>query len=215
VTLYSKKISSNLEITSKPEALYHATSIQNAYKILEFGFDRDMSGQATIQRCRRSGIGLNDEFVIKNEYAPENSVINAAPKIDGCIFGECILKITLIPKVKILDREKFFRDFPGTPRYRMVDWAKRNGYHGIAISGDFWIFGNKSIDKIEIVNEEDVKCAQLKTDEKLQSKTASSTNTNAMSHQTLHPKPVTSCCEICLRRWIDISDLECPICSSA
>ena len=65
-------------LNKTPKVVYHATSKESAQKIIEFGFDRHLSGQGCRRRLTDSNPSrINDDFVEFLETMPENRVINA------------------------------------------------------------------------------------------------------------------------------------------
>ena len=135
--------------------VYHATLKYNAQKILEFGFDVDLSGQ----NCRRRfhndhSIILTDSLAIKTESRLENNVINTMTDYERCRgCGDCLLQITLKHDIKLLD----IQEIDPIPRLRRkwFAYARKNGFDGIKNKELVLLFGNKKIEKIEIVQRND------------------------------------------------------------
>ena len=78
------------------DTVYHYTFDRSADKIMEFGFDRHLSGQGCIRRHRDSNPSrIDDDFVEFLEDTPVNRVINTCINPEKILAGDCLLRIKL------------------------------------------------------------------------------------------------------------------------
>lgn len=144
--------------------VYHATSKQSADKIIEFGFDLDLGGQQTNLRFIKHGVRkIDDEFVIKRETMLEHQAINTLTNYEKNVgYGDCLLRITLKPDVRIANSKKMPAEMHGNRWRSIFAYAKQHGYDGISNEELVFLFGNKKIEKTEIVEEGDLEYAHFK-----------------------------------------------------
>ncbi|MGI0006933.1 MAG: hypothetical protein ACREAR_02925, partial [Nitrosotalea sp.] len=137
--------------------VYHATSNKNSEKILQFGFDLDLSGQGTILAFKMRGDKIiDDKFVMEKEEMLEHSVINTRRNYAECVgYGDNLLRMTLKSDIKLLDVKKIPTNLRGHGWRKIFSFAKANGCDGISSNGYIMIFGNKKIEKIEQVKNGD------------------------------------------------------------
>lgn len=136
-----------------PRIVYHATSEESGTKIIEFGFDLDLAGQNCLRRFHNEHT-ITDSLAIETETRLENNVINTMTdhkRCRGC--GRCLLQITLNHDIKLLDIHKI--DPIPRLRRKWFAYAKENGFDGIKNKELVLLFGNKKIEKIEIVQRKD------------------------------------------------------------
>lgn len=133
-----------------PRIVYHQTSSECVSKIMEFGFDKSLSGQGCIRRLRVTGSRIRtDKFVEYLETLPENQVINASLKpVSGYKRSGCLLKIKLFEKSRLLDASKV-AFLQGGKWLNELAYAREHGYDGVVDGNDVFLFSNKCIERIE------------------------------------------------------------------
>jgi len=139
------------------DTVYHYTFEGSVNKIIEFGFDRHLSGQGSIQRHRinKSPKISSDKFVKWVERIPENRVINTCinPEKNKC--GDCLLRIKLKPDASLLDA-KLVEELTRVRWPKKLSYARQRGYDGILDGNDVFLFSNKKIESIQLVPESNI-----------------------------------------------------------
>lgn len=136
-----------------PRTVYHQTSKENISKILEFGFDKHLSGQGSLKRLRADNSPRihNDKFVEYVETMPENQVINAT--IDPFFLipnsDEETLRITLKPTARLLDVSTVEK-LKGAKWRKLIAYTREKRYDGLIDENYVFLFSNKSISSMSL-----------------------------------------------------------------
>jgi len=138
-----------------PKVVYHQTFKGNVDKILEFGFDKDLSGQGSRRRLEESYPSeINDDFVEYLETCPENRMINTLvdPLSYNPRYGDDILKIILNPTVRLLDTFTLAK-LKDVKWSKMRSYARERRYDGLVYRHEVCLFSNRTIQSIEKMNQ--------------------------------------------------------------
>lgn len=135
-----------------PRIVYHATSVHNAQKILDFGFDLDLAGQNCLRRFYHDpDIIMTDSLVIKTETRLENNVINTMTDYKRCRgCGDYLLEITLKSDIRLLDIQKI--DPIPRLRRKWFAYARESRFDGVKNKELVLLFGNKMIQEMKLMN---------------------------------------------------------------
>ena len=133
------------------DVVYHYTFEGSVNKIIEFGFDRHLSGQGSRRRLQDSNPArTNDDFVEFLETRSVNKVINTCIDPEKSWAGDYLLRIKLKPDTRLLDVDSV-NELASATWSKKLSYARQRGYDGVQDGDEVFLLSNKKIERIERV----------------------------------------------------------------